>query len=79
MFIMKLEVPSVHEYPIRQLGQYIGTKFDEREVINVPLRTTEQIQAARELEKEFKQDGLSGKLRNGPNAVTIYSLELIKL
>lgn len=79
MLVMRLEVASVHGYVIQQLSSHAGVRFDDREVIDVPLRTNEQIQAARELEDEFNEDGLSGRLRNGPNAVTVYSCRLVKL
>jgi hypothetical protein len=79
MYVMRLEVASVHGYAIQQLGNYAGVKFDEREVIDVPLRSNQQISAARQLEQEFSEDGLSGNLRNGPNAVTIYSCKLVKI
>lgn len=79
MYVMRLVVPSVHGYAINQLSSHAGVAFDDREVIDVPLKTQEQIQAARELAEEFKTDNLSGQLRNGPNAVSIYSCELVKL
>lgn len=79
MWVMRLVVQSVHGYVIQQLSDHSGVKFDDREVIDVPLRSTEQIQAARELELEFRDDNLSGKLRNGPNAITVISCEVVKI
>lgn len=79
MLAMRLVVQSVHGYVIQQLSNHAGVNFDDREVIDVPLKNNEQVQAARELEAEFKEDGLSGKLRNGPNAITVISCEVVKL
>jgi hypothetical protein len=79
MKVMRIVVPSASEYTIRQLGKVAGVAFDAKEVVDVPLRTPEQIEAARTLEIKFKHNGLSTELRNGPNAVIVQTLEVVDL
>jgi hypothetical protein len=77
--VMRIVVPSSAEYAIRQLGLHIGVEFDNRQVVDVPLRTPEQIEGARKLQNQFEHSGLSITLRNGPNAVQVYSCEVVDL
>jgi len=77
--IMRLVVPSNCTYAIQQLGNAEGVSFDDRQVVDVPLRTDEQLDAARRLENRFRHGGLSVELRNGANAVSVYSLEVVDI
>ena len=79
MKVMRLVVPSVAGYTIQQLGNIVSVCFDDRQIVDVPLRTNEQVVRARELEHQFKDEKLSNTLRNGPNAVTVHSLEVIDI
>jgi hypothetical protein len=79
MKVMRLVVPSDAGYAIRQLGNIAGVSFDDRQIVDVPLQTDEQVVAARDLEHRFKNEKLSSTIRNGANAVTIYSLEVIDI
>lgn len=79
MEVMRLIVPSVCGYAIRQLSAHIGTEFDDRQVVDVPLKTEQQVRAARALESQFVIDGLSSELRNGPNAVQIFSCSVVEI
>lgn len=76
--VIRLQVPSTIGYTIRQLSEHAGVEFGDRQIVDVPLQTEQQIEAARKLESQFAS-GLSGQLRNGPNAVTVYSCEVICL
>jgi hypothetical protein len=77
--VMRLVVPATCDYAIRQLGAHVGVEFDNRQVVDVPLRTPEQIEKARKLQNEFERCGLSITLRNGPNAVVVYSCEVVDI
>lgn len=79
MKIMRLVVPSVAGYAIQQLGDAAGVQFDDRQIVDVPIRTDQQLLAARSLEQSFQHHGMSGELRNGKNAVTVYSVSVIDI
>jgi hypothetical protein len=79
MKVMRLVVPSDAAYAIRQLGDIAGVSFDDRQIVDVPLQTNEQVDGARDLEHRFKNEKLSTTLRNGANAVTVHSLEVIDI
>jgi hypothetical protein len=77
MKAMRLVVPSNAQYAIQQLGNAAGVCFDDRQIVDVPLRTNAQLDAAKFLEKSFAEEGLSTSLRNGANAVNVYSVNVI--
>lgn len=79
MKAMRLVVPSTAQYAIQHLGNAAGVQFDDRQVVDVPLRTEQQIAGARYLEHMFLHEGMSGALRNGPNAVAVYSVAVVDL
>jgi len=78
MHVLRLVVPSNHTYLIKQIGDAVGFQFDDRQVVDVPLRTPEQKNAADAFCKDMA-DGLGTKLRNGPNAVIVYSAEVVEI
>jgi hypothetical protein len=76
-YVMRLEVPSTIGYTLKQLGEHAGVEFSDRQIVDVPLLTVDQVVAAQKLEAEF-DDGLSVRLRNGPNAVVIHSCKVVE-
>lgn len=76
---LRIVVPSTAQYAIQHLGIAAGVQFDDRQIVDVPLRTEEQIAGARYLEHMFLHEGMSSALRNGPNAVTVYSVKIVDL
>lgn len=77
MKVMRIVVPSTASYAIQHLSREAGVEIDDRQVVDVPLRTDEQVAAVKELQNRFQFEGLSRELRNGPNAVTVYSCDII--
>jgi hypothetical protein len=72
-------VQSDIQYVLNVLSGVANVPFDDRQVVDVPLRTEQQVEAARILEFGFKSGNLSNDLRNGANAVCIYGAEVIDL
>ena len=79
MKCLRLVVPSQISYTLGVLSSVCGVKFPDRQVVDVPLESPEQVDNARKLARWFvEQDGRK-QLRECPSAIDVYSIELIDL
>lgn len=78
---LRLVVQSQVMYLLRALSQFAGTEFPDRQIIDVPLCSAEQYMAANMLVARFNSDpdAFRAALRDGPSAVTVYSVEVVNI
>lgn len=79
MKVMRLILASEVTYVLNVLSEAVGNQFDDRRVVDIPLRTEMQVKSAKWLEKKFIEDNFSTVLRNGSNAITVYGVSVIDL
>lgn len=73
MKVLRLEVPSFCSYALRVLSDESGVVFEDRQIVDIPIRSDEQLDAARRIQEGFVSGNLATKLRNGKNAVCVYA------
>lgn len=78
MKYLRLTVPSQITYTLNVLSRRVGAVFPDRQVVDVPLYDNDQIVAAHRLEQEFLSRNVRAELRDSPNAVDVYSAEVIE-
>jgi len=76
---MRLVVPSQIAYTLNVLSSCCGVAFPDRQVVDVPQETPEQVENARKLSRWFNEQDGRAQLRNCPSAIDVYSIELIDL
>ena len=76
---MRLVVPSSVSYILGVLSELSKVQFPDKQVVDVPLETSEQVTAANKLAAWMEQHDGRTYLRNSPNAVDVYSVEVIDL
>ena len=76
---LRLVVPSQITYTLNVLSSCCGVTFPDKQVVDVPLETREQVDNARKLAQWFVENDGRTVLRNCPSAVDVYSIEMIDL
>jgi len=79
MRVLRLIVASDITYVLNVLSEAVGVTFDDRRVIDIPLRTPEQEEAAVNLQHRFRSENYSSVLRNGPNAIAVYAATVVEI
>ena len=79
MRVLRLIVASEITYVLNVLSEAVGETFDDRRVIDIPLRTANQEAAAVNLQYKFRSENFSAVLRNGPNAIVVYAATVVEI
>lgn len=79
MQVMRLTVPSQIRYTLDVLSRRQRTVFPDRQLIDVPLYDDAQLNAARELERDFHVHNVRGELRDSLNAIDVYDVRVVEV